>query len=327
MPQLRLVNKAFWSFPERGVYNIVCMLQSFYMKQTRVFSIFYFAIITFISPLFVFAGDGVSSWLRQGKGLSAKIAELPDEVVEDLRIPVISAITQKSLSDNFGDIRSGGRRHEGLDIMAPRGTPIVTPTEAVVLRVSTGVSAGKHVYTANPGGETFAYMHLDEFADIDEGDVLEEGDLIGFVGSTGNASKSSPHLHFEIRTENGPIDPYVRLTKVYSPEEKIALLEDIMGDIPHLELAEEKVVDSAPVKLVSDLPLKDLKLGAKGADVVALQKFLIKAGVGSAGRMVPDGDFGPLTEKALAEYQASVGIKPAVGYYGAITRAHLAKGI
>src|SRR5690606_7271821 len=122
---------------------------------------------------------------------------------------------------DFGDPRDGGdREHEGQDILAPRGTPILSPTEAVVLRIGNGSSSGKNVYTANPGGETFVYMHLDEIAsDLEEGDRLDTGDLIGYVGNTGNASGGPAHLHFEIREGREAKDPYPRLLASFTVEE------------------------------------------------------------------------------------------------------------
>ena len=95
---------------------------------------------------------------------------------------------------------------------APQGTPVVSPTEAVVTGVGVGASSGKYVYTANPGGESFRYMHLDTMADIERGDKLSVGDFIGTVGDTGNAPDGVYHLHFEVKNlKNEAIDPNERL--------------------------------------------------------------------------------------------------------------------
>jgi murein DD-endopeptidase MepM/ murein hydrolase activator NlpD len=136
---------------------------------------------------------------------------LGGKAVQNLPMPVLFGVNIFSLTPDFGDPRSGGREHEGQDILAPRGAPIISPTEAVVLDRGVWPGAGNYVSTANPGGENFRYMHLDQPSHLRPGDKLEAGDLIGFVGATGNASGGAPHLHFEIR-KSGAIDPYPRLT-------------------------------------------------------------------------------------------------------------------
>lgn len=162
---------------------------------------------------------------------SREISRLDDDIVEDFFIPVLFGLRLQNITPDFGDPRDNGNRsHEGQDMVATLGTPIVTPTDAVVTRVGTGESAGKYVYTRNPGGESFRYMHLDEFADIKAGDVLEAGDFIGTVGDTGNAQGVFAHLHFEIR-EQDAIDPYPRLTKELSLEEKMELVERMFEDL------------------------------------------------------------------------------------------------
>ncbi len=162
--------------------------------------------------------------------MQKKINALPKKAVQDLPIPIVLGVSQKNLTKNFGDPRDGGdRMHEGLDIMAPRGAFIASPTDAVVTKVGTGSSAGNYVYTVGPGGETFAFMHLDAFAeDLKAGMVLKPGNLIGFVGNTGNAAGGATHLHFEIRDGREPTDPYPRLTREFTSEEKIRALIDVI---------------------------------------------------------------------------------------------------
>ena len=131
-----------------------------------------------------------------------KIESLSPVVSQAVVMPVLFSVGLKNISPNFGAPRSGGRSHEGQDIMAIKGTPIISPTEAVVLRTGYGESAGNYVYTANPGGETFVYMHLDRTGEgVKPGTKLEPGSLIGYVGDTGNASGGAAHLHFEIHED------------------------------------------------------------------------------------------------------------------------------
>lgn len=172
---------------------------------------------------------------RYSGSLQRKIRALEDDIVEDLPVPVLF-VEHTDLWPDFGDPRGGGtRKHQGQDILAPRRTPIVSPTDAVVTRIGNGESAGIYVYTANPGGEVFAYMHLDEVApDLSRGDVLEAGDLIGFVGNTGNAKETPPHLHFEIRDGRKALDPYPRLTGAFTGEEQLKILTALIDTLKKL---------------------------------------------------------------------------------------------
>lgn len=276
---------------------------------------------------------GIDNWLLSTDDLRKKVSELEGVAVKNLPLPVLVGVELSGITSNFGDIRSGGRKHEGLDIMAPTGSPIVSPTEAVVLKVGYGASAGYYVYTANPGGEVFAYMHLKDASPLKAGDELEEGDLIGYVGSTGNAKGSSPHLHFEVR-KNGPTDPFTRITREFSVEDKVAFLENMIDKVRDTGTSITKSTKTvlASADKVKDnainMPNTDLKLGARGTAVKELQKFLIEQNIGAnAAKLAKAGAtgyFGEVTKQALADYQASVGIKPASGYYGQITRAHIA---
>jgi hypothetical protein len=159
---------------------------------------------------------------------------LSDNAVDNFAIPVLFGVTFDSLVSDFGDSRGGGTRtHEGQDMRALLGTPIVSPTKAVVTSVGTGESAGNFVYTANPGGESFRYMHLDSVADIKRGDKLSVGDFIGTVGDTGNAPDGIYHLHFEVKDKNNEAtDPYDRISESeFSLKEKISFLEDILDEV------------------------------------------------------------------------------------------------
>lgn len=158
--------------------------------------------------------------------------DLDDDIVETIPLPVLFGVEYDDVIPDYGAPRGGGARsHEGQDFMAPQGTPIVSPTEAIVIGLGTWSGGGRYVQTANPGGETFRYMHLDEWADLERGDELDVGDYIGTVGDTGNAEEGSYHLHFEMLDEDrNPQDPYPRLGEAFSLEDKIDFLDDIFKD-------------------------------------------------------------------------------------------------
>lgn len=116
-----------------------------------------------------------------------------------LLIPV-SGISAEQLDDSFADGRGGTRVHEAIDIMAPAGTPVVAAADGRIVKLFTSVPGGLTIYQFDPG-ETLAYYyaHLQGYADgLVEGQEVRRGDVIGYVGSTGNADPSAPHLHFAI---------------------------------------------------------------------------------------------------------------------------------
>jgi murein DD-endopeptidase MepM/ murein hydrolase activator NlpD len=115
-----------------------------------------------------------------------------------LLIPV-DGISRKALRDNFAQTR-GARRHEALDIMAARGTPVFAVDDGRVAKLFHSAAGGLTIYQFDPG-EQFAYYyaHLDAYAKgLVEGMVVKRGDIVGYVGSTGNAPAHAPHLHFTI---------------------------------------------------------------------------------------------------------------------------------
>ena len=114
-------------------------------------------------------------------------------------IPV-AGVTADKLIDSFDDLRGGTRRHNAIDIMAARNTPVVAATGGIVLRLHNSAAGGLTIYTADATQRyVFLYGHLESFRPgIREGASINRGEIIGFVGSSGNASPLAPHLHFAI---------------------------------------------------------------------------------------------------------------------------------
>jgi murein DD-endopeptidase MepM/ murein hydrolase activator NlpD len=108
-------------------------------------------------------------------------------------------------SNDYGDARSGGRGHSGIDIFAGAGTPVVAVKAGSVSHQSGG-AGGNAAYLSAGDGNTYFYAHLSSYA---ASGSVSQGQVIGYVGMTGNAS--TPHLHFEIRTPSGSINPYPTL--------------------------------------------------------------------------------------------------------------------
>jgi murein DD-endopeptidase MepM/ murein hydrolase activator NlpD len=127
-----------------------------------------------------------------------------------LPVPV-RGVAPHALRDTWHGARSEGRRHEGIDIFAKRGTPVTSSTEGVVLRVGTNRLGGQVVWVLGPGGQRHYYAHLDRYADIENGQRVRAGTILGYVGTTGNAAGTPPHLHYGIYEAGGAINPYPML--------------------------------------------------------------------------------------------------------------------
>lgn len=129
----------------------------------------------------------------------------------------IAGLDTEELYDSFSDAR-GTRRHDAIDIMAPRHTPVRAVDDGTIVKLFTSAGGGLTIYQFNPT-RTFSYYyaHLDRYADrLREGQEVRRGETIGYVGSTGNASPDAPHLHFGIYRlrpekkwwEGEPLNPY-----------------------------------------------------------------------------------------------------------------------
>ena len=124
----------------------------------------------------------------------------------------VAGVRARDVADTWGGARSGGRRHEGADIFAPRGTPVLSATRGLVVAVREGGLGGRQVWVLGPGGERHYYAHLDAWEpDLRVGDLVRAGSRLGRVGTTGNARGTPPHLHYGIYTANGAVDPVPRL--------------------------------------------------------------------------------------------------------------------
>lgn len=125
-------------------------------------------------------------------------------IAATLLLPV-QGITPEQLQDTFTDARSAGRQHDAIDIMATAGTPVLAVADGHVEKLFASDRGGLTVYQFEPGGRlAYYYAHLQRYADgLAEGQAVRRGQVIGYVGSTGNASPEAPHLHFAV-FELGP---------------------------------------------------------------------------------------------------------------------------
>ena len=144
------------------------------------------------------------------------------DVAGGLVVPV-QGIAAADLMDTYDDPRGSNRVHEALDIMAPAGTPVLATADGVVEKLFDSDNGGLTIYQFDPT-ETWCYYyaHLQRYAPgLAEGDHVKRGEVIGYVGSTGNASADAPHLHFGIYRlgeekrwwKGAPVNPYPLLRR------------------------------------------------------------------------------------------------------------------
>ena len=117
----------------------------------------------------------------------------------ELMIPV-HGVKRRQLRDTYSAPRSGGRAHLALDILARKGTRVLAVDDAIILRITRNDLGGKVIYLTDPARRfVYYYAHLDEWKyGLVEGGRVHRGQLIGSVGSTGNAPTNAPHLHFQL---------------------------------------------------------------------------------------------------------------------------------
>lgn len=144
-----------------------------------------------------------------------------------------------SFWDSWGARRSGGRRHQGIDIMSPRGTKIVAVADGVVTAMGWHRMSGYFVRVLHAHGWTSVYMHLnnDTLGTDDgnggtwtayapllmEGDTVRAGDVIGYVGDSGNAEGARPHTHFELRDGDDKVNPHAYLRDAWDRQQWSAM--------------------------------------------------------------------------------------------------------
>ena len=124
-----------------------------------------------------------------------------------------SPLPKQHLTDTWGGARSQGRSHEGIDIFAPRGTPVQATTQGIVSKVGENTLGGRVVVVVGPGGAGHYYAHLEDYADIAPNDWVNAGDVIGYVGDSGNAKGTPTHVHYGIYINGSAVNPYPLLQK------------------------------------------------------------------------------------------------------------------
>lgn len=169
--------------------------------------------------------------------LTGFVPSLPASAAEEppfeIRFPQQTQVT--TFSSSFGDGRSGGRRHHGVDLMAPKMTQVYAAEDGYVARIETHSLAGRYMEIAHAAGWSTSYVHLNnDNPGTDDGDAdwsltlaagvfvgawVEAGQLIAWVGDSGNAEGTGSHTHFELAIDGTPIDPYSYLVEAWERDE------------------------------------------------------------------------------------------------------------
>jgi hypothetical protein len=147
--------------------------------------------------------------------LAGLYTKTPDK---SLSMP-IKDVTKSQIANTWHAPRGDDRLHEGQDIFAPKGTPVLSATTGYVVKIGEDNLGGHTVSVVGDGGRKYYYAHLDAYAShLEVGDYVTRNTVLGYVGTTGNADGTPPHLHFGIYASDGAIDPLPLLTD--RPQEK-----------------------------------------------------------------------------------------------------------
>lgn len=136
-----------------------------------------------------------------------RVARLYAQPADASILMPVRGVRPETVANTWHAPRSGGRSHQGQDIFARRGTPVVAAADGVVVKFGGGALGGNAVFVAGRGARTYYYAHLDRYADLEIGQFVERGEVLGYVGNTGNARTTPPHLHFGVYGAAGALNP------------------------------------------------------------------------------------------------------------------------
>lgn len=176
------------------------------MKSLLILAVFVFGAFVFINnfaPNLEYAQNSA----KKGFAPFRYATLLASEPEAKIQIP-IRQIKTKQISDTFQAPRGKDRLHQGQDIFAPRNTPVYSATDGYVWRIAENKLGGNTVWVLGAGGRVYYYAHLESYApNIKVGDAVTSQTVLGFVGTSGNAKGTPPHLHFGVYTQSGAINP------------------------------------------------------------------------------------------------------------------------
>ena len=168
--------------------------------------------------LFLLAVTGLGRMLVDNAVFYARVAHLYTQEPDRKIAMPLEDVAKRQIADTWGAPRGTGRTHEGQDIFAPKGTPILSATNGYIYKIGENNLGGQTVSVISAGGRVYYYAHLEKYAPgIEVGDRVTTRTVLGYVGTTGNAVGTPPHLHFGIYTTTGAINPLPLLTDRTAP--------------------------------------------------------------------------------------------------------------
>lgn len=187
---------------------------SFKLQMRRVLKLFSISVVALV----VLTVTGVTGFIANRLSFYVQVARLYSQDPDRRLAMPLEDVSKRQIADTWGAPRGTGRRHEGQDIFAPKGTPVLSATSGFVYNIGENNLGGQTVSVIGAGGRVYYYAHLDKYAPgLEEGDRVTTHTVLGYVGTTGNAVGTPPHLHFGIYTASGAINPLPMLTDRNTP--------------------------------------------------------------------------------------------------------------
>jgi len=185
--------------------------------NSRMKRLLTFAGVTVIA-LLLLAITGLGSAIANRLIFYVDVARLSMQTPDTKLAMPLPEVAKRQIADTWHAPRGTNRLHEGQDIFAPKGTPILSATNGFVYNIGENNLGGQTVSVIGAGGRVYYYAHLDAYAPgLAVGDRVNTRTVLGYVGTTGNAQGTPPHLHFGIYTSNGAINPLPLLTDRTAP--------------------------------------------------------------------------------------------------------------
>jgi len=167
----------------------------------------------FVVVLLLLMVSGAGSLLADKVVFYARVARLSMQRPDQKLAMPLEDVSKRQITDTWHAPRGTDRLHEGQDIFALKGTPVLSATNGLVYNIGENNLGGQTVSVIGSGGRVYYYAHLDKYAPgLEVGDRVTTHTVLGYVGTTGNAQGTPPHLHFGIYTSSGAINPLPLLT-------------------------------------------------------------------------------------------------------------------
>ena len=164
------------------------------------------ALVVFV--ILVVMVSGIGGMVADKLAFYGRIARLYTKQPDSRLAMPVQDVMKKQIANTWHAPRGTDRVHEGQDIFAPKGTPIFSATSGYVYKIGENNLGGQTVSVIGAGGRVYYYAHLDAYATgLTEGEPVNTKTLLGYVGTTGNAQGTPPHLHFGVYTSSGAINP------------------------------------------------------------------------------------------------------------------------